>query len=122
MEWGASKEYTRSAWHTMRLDPVPGWWEKVAGDLGGNFLPRDPTNLDHENLSRELNEQWLGVKLKHFKQVAAKARKRPGPGLGVVVIAHGKAKAAALRQAIELGCVTRIIVDDELAGELLHSL
>lgn len=87
----------------------------ILGDIGGVLVERSARDAAKV---RALNEGWTGVREHHLKRVAKEAA--PGNAPGVIVIAKGKAKADLIIEIIRRGYVNEIIVDEELANEIVR--
>jgi DNA-binding transcriptional regulator LsrR (DeoR family) len=96
------------------------WSKIVVGDIGGVLLPRRGISSSDREKVTEINRRFIGPGLEDFQACAQKATNSVNQYPGVIAIAHTKAKAAVVLEAIRLGCVTELFVDDELADELLH--
>jgi DNA-binding transcriptional regulator LsrR (DeoR family) len=92
----------------------------MVGDLLGNFITADQVEgFPPESPLTQMNDRFLGAKPHHLRLCAAQARRPPQKLLGVVIAAHGCAKAAPLLSAINAGCVTEAIIDEELAEAIV---
>jgi len=87
---------------------------RVHGDIGGIFLPRNV----RDTVVRGINERWTGVLLEHLRQCAHAAVGDPKRA-GVVVLAMGRAKADITLACIRAGLISELILDHDLAQELL---
>lgn len=106
--------YTQECINLWGLDK--GWLKQnVVGDLAGVFLPRA------KNPSKEwddLMKQWLGINkedLKNCVQSSSRRTRRPG----VIVVAWGgRERAEVIVLAAELGLISQLFVDLELANQI----
>jgi hypothetical protein len=92
----------------------------VVGDVGGVIIPvKDPGAGLRERL-HEMGERWTGLKETHL-EACAKAAVRTGKP-GVVVLSRGDPcpgeRARVVRRLIEMGLVTELIVDEDLAAAM----
>lgn len=90
--------------------------ERVVGDIGGIFLPRNPRDA----VVRGINERWTGVLLEHVRRCAQSAVADP-KRVGVVVLAMGRAKAEITLACIRSGLISELILDHDLAQALLEN-
>ncbi len=91
--------------------------ELVYGDIGGHLLKRDDIPKSKIKIVDKFNDNWMGIKRDHFKQVAERSHKLKKPGC--IVIAYHTNKASAIKAAIERGYVKNLIISDKLSQELL---
>lgn len=89
----------------------------VYGDIGGHLLKRDDLPKSKIRIVDKFNDNWMGIKRDHFKQVAESSHASKKPGC--VVIAYHTNKASAIKAAIERGYVKNLIISDKLGHELL---
>ena len=98
---------------------------KVAGDLGGYFIPSREGRSDEgvgEFLSG-LNRRLLAAQLSDFVDVASRHRK-DGTGGGVVGVTVGARKARVLYALLSMdpSPISRLVIDTHCALALLHLL
>lgn len=94
--------------------------EIVIGDMGGVCFPK--TNLKRSGMKKleDVNNRWTGLRVEHLQACARKAQ-APGDGPpGIVVVSGGKARAQFILEAVKLGLINHLIIDDELANELAN--
>lgn len=99
----------------------PADWERlIAGDLGGVVFPRvgltGPARRRARAAAQAINDRALGIRLGHFQRCAKAAAGGQRPG--VLAVTVGASKAMVLYSAVAEGCVSDLVVDDELAKEL----
>ncbi|MCA9032628.1 MAG: hypothetical protein KDA66_17555, partial [Planctomycetaceae bacterium] len=91
----------------------------IIGDVGGYFLPRRWPNRDESaKVADDINSRWTGVKLEHLELCAARARGTARPG--VILPACGPEKSEIIIEAVRLGIINILIIDDRLADEILR--
>lgn len=73
--------------------------EGIIGDIGGTFF-----KANGEPLREGIAQRMLGIDLADIQEI-----KR------VVVVATGKEKAKSIQTLLELGCITDLIIDEEIA-------
>lgn len=73
--------------------------EGIIGDIGGTFF-----KANGEPLREGIAQRMLGIDLTDIQEI-----KR------VVVVATGKEKAKSIQTLLELGCITDLIIDEEIA-------
>jgi DNA-binding transcriptional regulator LsrR (DeoR family) len=78
------------------------------GDIGGVFLKRKGLNAADQALFEDIQFRWTGITFEHIRQCA---RRSPG----VLLFAVGAGKAAVVLKSIELGLVTELLIDEDLA-------
>ena len=65
-----------------------------------------------------INQRSLGIQKENFQKCAKRAAESPRESAGVLVAAHGRVKAEVVLAATREGCVTELVIDDELAEAL----
>jgi DNA-binding transcriptional regulator LsrR (DeoR family) len=83
----------------------------TAGNVGGFLLEKDGLDLDDKKLFDDIAGRWMGVTRKHFEKCAKRSP-------GVILLAIGRNKADVVFKAVELGLVTELVIDEELAMAL----
>jgi DNA-binding transcriptional regulator LsrR (DeoR family) len=78
------------------------------GNIGGVLLAREDLGCKDQDLLADLARRWTGIKLQHYQQCA---RREPG----VILLALGYNKAEVVLHCVELGLVTELVIDEELA-------
>lgn len=73
--------------------------EGIIGDIGGTFF-----RTNGEPLEEGIAQRMLGIDLADIKEIER-----------VVVVATGKEKAISIQTLLELGCITDLIIDEEIA-------
>lgn len=87
---------------------------KVAvGDLGGTLLPRRDLSHADQDYLHGINSRFLGPSAEHYLACSRRAVENAKPG--VIAITHGAPKAAAVVQAVRMGLINELILDDMLA-------
>jgi DNA-binding transcriptional regulator LsrR (DeoR family) len=94
----------------------------LAGDMGGVCFPRPDLSLEDRQTVEKVNDRWTGVKRKHLEACARRAFKADlGSGVpGVVIVAVGAYKAQFIFEAIKLGMINNLIIDEDLEEQLEH--
>jgi len=87
----------------------------TAGNIGGVWIPRDPTDKYQDSLLKSVNSRWLGMQEEHLRETAARAQSTRAPG--VVVVAIEPEKAEIVHRSI--GMINHLIVSEPLARTLL---
>jgi DNA-binding transcriptional regulator LsrR (DeoR family) len=90
----------------------------TVGNIGGVFLPREELRDTDRATVLDLNRRWSGVKKQHLRRCDENARRTGAPG--VIVFAIGKAKAEIVYECVRLRLVTQLVIDIDLAGELVR--
>jgi hypothetical protein len=100
----------------------------VVGEMGGVCFakPGLPAREIHE--LEALNKRWTGIKRVHLDDCARRAREGVQPRLkerfdgppGVVVVCFGPERARFLVEAVRLGVINHLIIDDQLEEALLE--
>ena len=88
------------------------------GDLGGALIPRLGLSQAKQARLKEITSRWTGMTLEHLCDCSA--RNVAPAYAGVILIAMGTNKAQVVAEALRVGCVTQLIVDQSLARELIH--
>ncbi|MBI1763578.1 MAG: hypothetical protein HYR56_19305 [Acidobacteria bacterium] len=88
----------------------------VLGDIAGVLIPRLELNQKAKEKVRQVNARWTGIQQKHLVACAQRAEQNNLPG--VVCFAAGKNKAPFALEAVKLGLINVLIVDDDLEDEL----
>jgi DNA-binding transcriptional regulator LsrR (DeoR family) len=92
----------------------------AVGDIAGILLPHDALSATRRSRLEKINGRFVGPAGRHLQACVRRALKADKPG--VIALAHGAAKAAAVKKAIEMGLISEVCVDDELARELARLL
>lgn len=123
---GTTKDY-RGEWMEARISSEEikreDWSKLVLGDIGGAVFPQKNLDRDQQRKFDGIAQRWLGLSLSHLTRCARASAESGGKRLGVVLIAHGRSKAEVVLHAIhEAQCINELIVDDDLARELISLL
>lgn len=78
------------------------------GNIGGVLLARDDLSRDDRVLIDDINRRWTGITRRHVEQVV---RREPG----VILLALRHNKADVVLKCVELGLVSELILDEDLA-------
>jgi DNA-binding transcriptional regulator LsrR (DeoR family) len=93
----------------------------VVGDMGGVCFPKRALTPSQKASLETVAERWTGLSRRHIEQCARRAfgekSASTGPP-GVVVVSVGRKRAPFLLEAIRLGLINHLIVDDELQDGL----
>lgn len=81
------------------------------GNIGGVLLEREDLDPKDKALFADIARRWTGITRRHYEQCA---RRKPG----VVLLAMGHNKADVVLKCVELGLVTELIIDEDLAKAL----
>jgi DNA-binding transcriptional regulator LsrR (DeoR family) len=95
--------------------------ELIRGEMGGVCIPREGLKGRAKKTLDKLNDRWTGLRLEHLESCAKRASVEPDPFRGkpgVVVISVGTDRAPFVYEAIKLGLINHLIVDDELEKTL----
>ena len=93
----------------------------VLGDMGGVCFPKPTLTAKQAARLEAVAGRWTGLTKEHLVPCAQRAfaqhSSSKGPP-GVVVISVGRERAPFLLEAIKLGLINHLIIDDELQDEL----
>jgi DNA-binding transcriptional regulator LsrR (DeoR family) len=78
------------------------------GNIGGVLLEKEGLGREDKALFDDIASRWMGISRRHYEQCA---RRQPG----VILLAIGHNKAEVVLKCVELGLVTELIIDEELA-------
>jgi len=94
----------------------------VLGDMGGVCFPRPDLTKPEREIVRNINERWTGVKQEHLMSCAQRAfaSKLESPIPGIVVAAIGAEKADFIFEAIMMGVINHLIIDETLEKRLIQ--
>jgi DNA-binding transcriptional regulator LsrR (DeoR family) len=90
----------------------------VAGDVGGVLLPRGASARARIG---QLNAMWTGITRDDLERIADRGARSPSAP-GVLVVAIGAKKCEIVGEALARGLCTELLIDRELAAELLGAL
>jgi hypothetical protein len=96
--------------------------ELILGDMGGVCFPKPGLDAAARKRLKSVTDRWTGLKMEHLTSCASRAAARnhyTGPP-GVTVVTIGKERAPAIFESIRLGLVNHLMIDGELASELLE--
>jgi DNA-binding transcriptional regulator LsrR (DeoR family) len=85
------------------------------GNIGGVLLPRENLNPRQRAVLDDIARRWTGIKLPHFQQIA-----RRTPGVILLALMHNKADVVL--KCVQLGLVTELLIDEDLALALWDRL
>ncbi len=93
----------------------------VLADIGGVLIEKGRLRTGQKATLSRLKARWTGLNDSELRACAARAAKPSGGTRppGVVVVAIGKRKAEPILAAVERRLVNQLLVDAELAEELL---
>jgi DNA-binding transcriptional regulator LsrR (DeoR family) len=96
---------------------LPELTRLVLGELGGACIPRPGLTKQQAARLESVARRWTGLTRRHLEECARRATEHStalaGPP-GIVVVSVGRERAEFLVEAVLLGLVNRLIVDDEL--------
>src|SRR5262249_36221280 len=81
------------------------------GNIGGVLLERENLDANDRALFADIARRWTGIMRRHYEQCV---QRKPG----VILLALGSNKADAVLRCVELGLVTELIIDEDLAMAL----
>jgi DNA-binding transcriptional regulator LsrR (DeoR family) len=93
----------------------------IIGDMGGVCIPRAGLKKHEAEKLKKVDERWTGLRRSHLEKCAKRASDEPDPFRGrpgVVVISIGKDRAQFIYEAVKLGLINHLIIDDQLEVEL----
>lgn len=102
----------------------------IHGDLGGVLVRRDHIRegSDGWRLIEDLNRGWIGFRMQHLVQIAARAKKGGPPGVIVATVVHPSsealiaARAAMIKEITAQGLVNHLIISKDIADALRSDL
>jgi DNA-binding transcriptional regulator LsrR (DeoR family) len=95
-----------------RLNVTPAWLNSLThGNIGGVLLEREDLSPEDSAALRGIARRWTGITREHYEQCA---RRSPG----VILLALGANKADVVLKCAELGLVTELIIDEDLASAI----
>ncbi|MBO0457729.1 sugar-binding transcriptional regulator [Enterococcus hulanensis] len=77
--------------------------QKTIGDIGGTFF-----NEAGEAVQTDISERMIGIGLEDIMKIPR-----------VIIVATGEEKAASIKTLLELGFITDLIIDEDIADTLL---
>lgn len=89
----------------------------VLGDMGGVCFERPDLNVEQRRVVRSVGVRWTGLRRGQLEACAAAAAADSSKP-GVVVVSGGAARARFICDAVRLGVINHLIVDEILASEL----
>jgi DNA-binding transcriptional regulator LsrR (DeoR family) len=89
--------------------------ELTHGNIGGVLLPRENLPARDRALLDDFARRWTGIRLEHFKLIA-------GRDPGVILLALTRDKADVVLQCVQMGLVTELLIDEDLAVALWDRL
>jgi DNA-binding transcriptional regulator LsrR (DeoR family) len=93
----------------------------AAGDIGGVLIPKEGLDCKDSCRLAQIQESCTGVNAEMLKAIARKCANKPGCP-GIVLLGIGANKACVLRSVLAQGLVNSLVIDQELAKELLRLL
>jgi DNA-binding transcriptional regulator LsrR (DeoR family) len=81
------------------------------GNIGGVLLEREDLEANDRALFADIARRWTGITRQHYEQCV---QRKPG----VILLALGHNKADVVLRCVELGLVTELIIDEDLAMAL----
>jgi DNA-binding transcriptional regulator LsrR (DeoR family) len=81
------------------------------GNIGGVLLEREDLAAKDKGLIDDITRRWTGITRRHYEQCA---KRNPG----VILLALRNNKADVVLKCVELGLVTELIIDEDLAMAL----
>ena len=95
-----------------RLNRTPEELNEITfGNLGGALIKRENLSPDGIEVLNDIESRWTGVTLEHFRQCVERTP-------GVILVALGHNKADVVLKCVEMGLVTQLLVDEDLAMTL----
>lgn len=83
------------------------------GNIGGVLIEREDLGAEDKALIADINRRWQGITLRHIQNCVQRVP-------GVILMALGHNKADVVLKCVELGLVSELIIDQDLAMTLLH--
>jgi len=92
----------------------------LLGDISGICIPKPRLKPEQTKIISNLNSRWTGITRPQLESCARRsATADPLQGVpGVCVVAIGRNKALFVCEAVKLGLVNHLIIDDDLGQEL----
>jgi DNA-binding transcriptional regulator LsrR (DeoR family) len=87
----------------------------VLGDIGGILIEASEA---HQQMVKDLNDGWIGIKRLDLEKLALQTRTDGSPG--IIVIAYQKEKAKLLNMLAKSHLINEAIISPELAEEMLR--
>lgn len=95
--------------------------ELVVGDIGGILIPKPTLGAKEKRLVDEINEMWTGLSLDRLATIAKRGAGTHNHG-GTIIVASGSEKLGGIIQAIRMGLINELIIDQDLESSLSKAL
>ncbi len=89
----------------------------VIGDMGGVCFPRNDLTAELKRELSSVEDRWTGLRRAHLEACASAAEADPSKP-GVVVVSAGANRAPFIYEAVRLGMINHLYIDEALASAL----
>jgi len=116
---------TTLAWGDDELGRTAGFnrsdlKELIIGDISGVLIPKTNLRKTDQTTLIDIQQRWTGVREDQLRDCANRAKRLKTPG--VIVSTIGRNKAAIVVECVARGLINQLLIDQDLADELVRLL